>query len=560
MAAAPTNPPLKSISSHNSMVGSGAKETTEEMYRKKTPLEHILLRPDTHVGSVVKHTQMIWVYEEGGMVKRRVTYVPALYKIFDEILVNAADNKQRDPSMDSLQVDIDVEGGCISVYNNGDGIPVEIHQQEGIYVPELFFGHLISSRDYYGNERKTTERWNGYGVKLTNIFSREFVIEIADGRRQKKYKQVFYENMGKKLEPEIKNCEQSENWTRVTFKPDLAKFNMTELDNDVLALMRKRVVDMAGTLGKTVKVELNGQKVAAKSFSEYAQLYTDSASKEGPDLPRIYQKVNDHWEVCVSLSEGQFQQVSFVNGIATIRGGTHVDYVADQIANYLRGIVNRKKKHNNMNLDTAKGYLWVFVNALIEDPAFDSPTKETLITRQGSFGSKCELSDVFLKKVACSGIATNLCFLAESKLSKDGNLDSLPHSSTPMQHMQAPPRPTQIFSEIHGAHHRETKKRDHDDVFLERYLKLKREEINRFAAIEEEKLEGPYSITKCITTIEKLQGLQVDDILVAADIFKSKKNREVFLSFSTDALRLAWVKREIVRSQLRSRISEDFIQ
>ncbi|VAI27534.1 unnamed protein product [Triticum turgidum subsp. durum] len=485
---------------------------------------------------------MICVYEEGGMVERRVTYVPALYKIFDEILVNAADNKRRDPSMDSLRVDIDVEGGCISVYNNGEGIPVEIDQEEGVYLPEVFFGHLISSRDYYGNERKTTGRRNGYGVKLTNIFSREYVIEIADGRRQKKYKQVFYENMGKKSEPEIKKCEQSENWTRVTFKPDLAKFNMTELDNDVVALMRKRVVDMAGTLGKTVKVELNGQKVAAKSFSDYVQLYTYPASKEGPDLPRIYQKVNDHWEVCVSLSEGQFQQVSFVNGIATIRGGTHVDYVADQIANYLRGIVNRKNKHANMNLDTAKRYLWVFVNALIEDPAFDSPTKETLITRQGKFGSKCELSEVFLKKVACSGVVTNLCFLAESKLSKDGNLDSLPHSSTPMQH------------------DRETKKRDHDDVFLERYLKLKREEIDQFAAIEERKLEHPCSITKCITTIEKLQGLQVGDILVAADIFKSKNNRELFLSFSTDALRLAWVKREIVRSQLRSRISEAFIQ
>nr|XP_045084281.1 uncharacterized protein LOC120964337 isoform X1 [Aegilops tauschii subsp. strangulata] len=211
-----------------------------------------------------------------------------------------------------------------------------------------------------------------------------------------------------------------------------------------------------------------------------------------------------------------------------------------------------------MNLDTAKGYLWVFVNALIEDPAFDSPTKETLITRQGKFGSKCELSEVFLEKVAGTSVVNTLRFLAESKLSKEGNLDSLPHSSTPMQYMQAPPRPTQIFLEIHGVHHRETKKRDHDDVFLERYLKLKREEIDRFAAIEEKKLEYPCSITKCITTTEKLQGLQVDDILVAADIFKSKKNREVFLSFSTNALRLAWVKREIVRSQLRSRISEAF--
>jgi DNA topoisomerase II len=91
-------------------------------------------------------------------------------------------------------------------------------------------------------------------------------------------------------------------------------------------------------------------------------------------------------------------QISFVNGSATIRGGTHVDYVADQIANYLTGIVNRTNKRANMKLDTAKGYLWVFVNALIEDPAFDSPTKETLITHQRSFGSKCELSEDFLRR------------------------------------------------------------------------------------------------------------------------------------------------------------------
>ncbi|XP_037432325.1 DNA topoisomerase 2-like [Triticum dicoccoides] len=317
---------------------------------------------------------------------------------------------------------------------------------------------------------------------------------------------VFYENMGKKLEPKIKKCEQSENWTRVTFKPVLAKYNMTELDNDVVALMRKRVVDMAGTLGKTVKVELNGQKVVAKSFSEYVQLYTYSASKV-PALPRETYVVR-------------------LRHFLWIRGGTHVDYLADQIANYLTGIVNRTNKCANMKLDTAKGYLWVFINALIEDPAFDSPTKETLITPQRSFGSKCELCEYFLGRVASVGVVGKLLSLAEYKLSKEANLDPLPHSSTPMQHMQAPPRPTQIFSEIHGVHHRETKKRDHDDVFLERYLKLKREEIDRFAAIEERKLEDPCNITKCITTIEKLQGLQVGDILVAADIFKSKKNRE----------------------------------
>lgn len=81
-----------------------ADKSIEETYQKKTQLEHILLRPDTYVGSVEKHTQTLWVYEDEKMVNRNVTFVPGLYKIFDEILVNAADNKQRDPSMDTVKV------------------------------------------------------------------------------------------------------------------------------------------------------------------------------------------------------------------------------------------------------------------------------------------------------------------------------------------------------------------------------------------------------------------------------------------------------------------------
>ncbi|XP_042514754.1 DNA topoisomerase 2 [Macadamia integrifolia] len=395
-------------------------KTIEETYQKKTQLEHILLRPDTYVGSIEKHTQTLWVYEGGEMVHRPVTYVPGLYKIFDEILVNAADNKQRDPSMDSVKVDIDVEQNCISVYNTGDGVPIEIHQEEGVYVPELIFGHLLTSSNYDDAEKKTTGGRNGYGAKLTNIFSTEFVIQTADGRRQKKYKQVFSNNMGKKSEPAITKCKEGENWTKVSFKPDLAKFNMTHLEEDVVALMKKRVIDIAGCLGKTVKVELNGQRVPVKSFLDYVNLYLQSASKIRPDpLPRMVEKVNERWEICVSLSEGQFQQVSFVNGIATIKGGTHVDYVTNQITNHVMSIVNKKNKNANLKAHMVKNHIWVFVNCLVDNPAFDSQTKETLTTRQSSFGSKCELSQDFLKKVAKSGVVESLLSWADFKQSKD---------------------------------------------------------------------------------------------------------------------------------------------
>ncbi|XP_068651823.1 DNA topoisomerase 2-like [Aristolochia californica] len=416
--------PLQTSSAFNSTSGNAApplgKKTIEETYQKKTQLEHILLRPDTYIGSIEKHTQTLWVYESGEIFYRSITYVPGLYKIFDEILVNAADNKQRDPFMDSVKVDIDAEQNCISVYNNGAGVPVEMHQEEGVYVPELIFGHLLTSSNYDDTVKKTTGGRNGYGAKLTNIFSTEFIIQTADGRRLKKYKQVFSDNMGNKSEPVITKCKESENWTKITFKPDLAKFNMTHLEDDVVALMKKRVVDLAGTLGKTVKVELNGQRVPVKSFQDYVNLYLKSANKSREEeLPRIIEKVNDRWEVCASLSDGHFQQVSFVNGIATIKGGTHVEYVTNQITNHLVTVVNKKNKNAHLKPHAARNHLWVFVNALIDNPAFDSQTKETLTTRQSSFGSKCELSDDFLKKVSRSGIVESLLSWANFKQSKE---------------------------------------------------------------------------------------------------------------------------------------------
>lgn len=94
----------------------------EEIYQKKTPLEHILLRPDSYVGSIERQDQMLWVYDQGvGMNCRNISYVPGLYKIFDEILVNAADNYQRDNSMSLIKVNIDPDKNTISVWNNGQG-------------------------------------------------------------------------------------------------------------------------------------------------------------------------------------------------------------------------------------------------------------------------------------------------------------------------------------------------------------------------------------------------------------------------------------------------------
>jgi DNA topoisomerase-2 len=111
-----------------------------------------------------------------------------------EFIVAAADNKIRDPTMDTLKVNIDVENGVISVHNNGKGIPIEMHATENMYVPELIFGNLLTSSNYDDSERKVTGGRNGYGAKLCNIFSQEFIVETGDAHKGLKYKQVYMHN------------------------------------------------------------------------------------------------------------------------------------------------------------------------------------------------------------------------------------------------------------------------------------------------------------------------------------------------------------------------------
>ena len=130
--------------------------SVERIYQKKTQLEHILLRPDTYVGSIVSNTEKMWVYdaEANKIVNKEVTFVPGLFKIFDEILVNAADNKQRDPKMDTIKIDINPEKNEIKIFNNGKGIPVEMHKDEKMYVPTMIFGHLLTSSNFNDEEEK----------------------------------------------------------------------------------------------------------------------------------------------------------------------------------------------------------------------------------------------------------------------------------------------------------------------------------------------------------------------------------------------------------------------
>jgi DNA topoisomerase-2 len=369
----------------------------------------------------------MWTFDSASkrMVLRDVKYVPGFYKIVDEILVNAADNKvsrlyagnaatkarykTNDPSMDTIRVNIDVEESTISVYNNGRGIPIEIHSKEKMHIPELIFGHLLASSNYDDSEKKLTGGRNGYGAKLANIYSHEFTIETAHKESQLKYKQTWTNNMSVCGKAKITKNAKGEEWTRVTFKPDLKLFGMNYIDEDTAGLLRKRVYDLAGTV-KDVKVFLNDERIKVKNFKQYVEMYLDSIRAEAEDAsgaaqPKqavVYEQIGPRWEIAFAVSDGSFQHVSFANSISTVKGGTHVTYIADQISKGLMTAIGKKNKAATVKPAQVKNHMWIFVNALIENPTFDSQTKETLTLPSSKFGSKPAMSEDFMKKGTAS--------------------------------------------------------------------------------------------------------------------------------------------------------------
>ncbi|SCU86575.1 LAME_0D06766g1_1 [Lachancea meyersii CBS 8951] len=403
-------------------------KSASERYQKISQLEHILKRPDTYVGSVEVQEQVQWIHNEETecMEEKEVKIVPGLFKIYDEILVNAADNKVRDPTMKKIEVTINKEENMIEVKNDGKGIPIEIHEKEQIFIPEMIFGHLLTSSNYDDDEKKVTGGRNGYGAKLCNIFSTEFILETADPTKGEKYVQKWENNMTVCHKPKITSYKKGPSYTKVSFRPDLKRFGMETLDNDTVGVMRRRAFDINGSV-RDVSVYLNGKSLKIRNFKNYVELYLKSLEKkkseengtEAGKTPTIlYERLNDRWEIAFAVSDVSFQQISFVNSIATTSGGTHVNYVSDQIVKKITEVLKKKKKGKTIKGFQIKNHMFIFINCQIENPAFTSQTKEQLTTRVKDFGSKCDIKDDFINKVMKTEIAEKIFEIADQNEDK----------------------------------------------------------------------------------------------------------------------------------------------
>lgn len=396
--------------------------TDASAYKKHTHREHILELPDTYIGSTDTHTETRWVFDEKAakMAYKAVDFNPGFYKLFDEILVNARDALVRSTTeagrtpIRHIDITVTESPMKITVENDGDGIPVEMHPTEKVWAPELIFGHLLTSGNYAKGEEKIVGGKNGYGAKLTNIFSTNFTVETRSVKHGQKYAQTWTKNMSVAGKPVVK-ADKAKGFVRISYEPDVARFpglNVT----DMVSVLKTRAVELAALAGKDVKVTYNGWAIATNTFEKYTRLFV----KDG--APIAYERCGDRWEVAAVMARQLFEDVpeekhvSFVNGIHTKKGGKHVDKVTSAVIGDFCEVAAKKKVV--IKPAQLKDSVIFFVAATIVNPAFDSQTKETLTTPIAKFGSVFK-SEKLVAQLVKMGLMDEATAILDAKANRD---------------------------------------------------------------------------------------------------------------------------------------------
>jgi DNA topoisomerase-2 len=369
-------------------------------YQLLDEIEHVIKRPGMYIGSTKPHTSNEWILEDGAYQKYELTYNPGFLKLFDEIISNSVDEHKRSGKINTIKVTTTVD--TITVWDNG-GIPVVQHPDHKVWIPELIFSNLRAGSNFNDDEGRTVAGTNGVGASLVNIFSKKFIIDTADGKNR--LLQTFTNNMSTRTPAKISRSSQG--FTEITYVPDLARFEMTEINTSNWKMMRKRVIDIAAA-NPGLKLEFNGEKFKFKTFKEYVDLYVKDS---------VWEKSKD-WEFAMGVSKDGYQSISFVNSIGTKDSGTHETYILNQVIDYLRTMI--KKKHKvEVKPSEIKNHIFLFINCTVLNPAFSSQTKEKLITEPKDFGTQHTVTEKFARAVFTSEVIQSLLDWIEQKKNAD---------------------------------------------------------------------------------------------------------------------------------------------
>lgn len=367
----------------------------QKLYKKLTHVEHILLRPDRHLGSTRPRSIHTWTYDvqrpSEALKWRDITYHPALLKMFDEIIINCVDFSKTPEGKHLNKIDVSVSRltGAITVEDNG-GIPVVVHEEYTGWLPDMLFGELYSSSNYNEDDEDLANNeaagQNGEGASLVNVFSKTFSVTTCDGK--KRFKRTWRNNMNREDSlPAVIDSFKS-NGTCITYIPDYARFDCQGLTQDNYDMIIRRAYEIAAC-NPNLEVSINGVTIKIDHFRHFSMMFGCEAVDDTPE-----------WKVGIYKAESSIHH-SYVNSIHTWTGGPHVDYVLDKIVEAARPKLKRAYKLD-YKPGAIKGMIGLVLVCSIKTPRFDSQTKDCMTTRVSEFGSKWEPSKQFIDKAAAA--------------------------------------------------------------------------------------------------------------------------------------------------------------
>jgi DNA topoisomerase-2 len=410
------------------------KQRSVEDIDVKTDVQHVYDIPDTYIGSVDPEERYDYLLEmtvdpktnqvsSKKLVYKKISLSRGIERLFLEIISNAGDNADasRRFKINPGSIDVSMVDGWITVRNGGAPIPVQHHPKfPGKYAPDVIFGTLRSSTNYDTNVIRMGCGRNGFGAKLTNIFSKAFQVKIGDSKNKREYTGMWQNNMKDGPHTTVEENYTGENYVQVSWLLDFKRFGLEKYPSEAIGLFARYVADFSFTC--KVPVSFNGVQMNYSNIRDYASLLYDEEKcktailhyewpnhdKDHPNGISPFGPRKQNVEQAVSLAEkaehiplvemlildtpDEAKPVSYVNGLMTIDGGVHLNQAFGEISSLVVDSVNsaveaeiKKKKKNNdgmvvpkITVEDVRQHVSVILNCRLPDPKYNSQSKTKL--------------------------------------------------------------------------------------------------------------------------------------------------------------------------------------
>jgi DNA topoisomerase II len=375
--------------------------TNASRYTQLTDKEQILTAPEMHIDSVVPLPRKEFVIVNGTIQLCTVNIPIGAIRVFMEVLANALDNFSRSSraGVDPGRLAVTFDGRRISVYNEGLTIPLETHPDTGIFIPIMLFSHLRTSSNYT-EERHEIGR-NGFGAKLTGIFSLYFCVEVYCAVTGRYWKGEWRNNMNDFTEhPTVSSNQGPKSYVRVTYELDLKRFRLVEYPPEASGIIARLCADASFT--NKIPATFNETPFNFSSIKEYSKLLFPPTTKSityyvwppgvtpiidsdgsqrppnGYTLPQL--------EVTIFDTPGKSAVLSFVNSLMVVDGGIHVENTVKCVSKFITQHVNSeakiKKKDekatHKVTLSDVRPNISVIISIRVKNPIFNSQSKTFL--------------------------------------------------------------------------------------------------------------------------------------------------------------------------------------